>query len=124
MPIAICSEKVPAAVGPYSQGMHSGGLIFTSGQLPIDSVSGTIPASVEEQARISLENVKAVLEKAGSSMIRVIKTTVFLSDMNNFAAVNAVYAGFFSEPFPARSCVEVTRLPKDVLVEIEVIAEK
>ncbi len=123
MPTIICSEHVPAAVGPYSQAMQSGGFIFTSGQLPIEAATGTIPDSVEKQARVSLDNVKAVLEKAGSSMRRVVKTTVFLSDMADFAVVNAVYAEYFSEPFPARSCVEVARLPKDVLVEIEVIAE-
>lgn len=124
MPDTVNTDKAPAAVGPYSQGMTSGNLVFTSGQLPIVPATGTMPETIEEQAETSLENLKAVLETAGSSMHRVIKTTVFLSDMANFAAVNAIYATYFSEPFPARSCVQVARLPKDALVEIEAIAEK
>lgn len=100
-----------------------GNLIVTSGQLPIDMATGAFPATIEEQTRASLENVKAILEAAGSSMGRVLKTTVFLKDMNDFVAMNSVYAGFFPEGlFPARSAVQVARLPKDALVEIEAIA--
>ena len=120
----IDTKKAPAAIGPYSQGIQAGSLIITSGQLPIDPATGAFPATIEEQTRQSLTNCKAVLEAAGAAMENVIKTTVFLSDMNNFGAMNEVYATFFSEgAFPARSAVEVARLPKDALVEIEVIAE-
>lgn len=112
------------AVGPYSHGAEFGNLVITSGQLPIDAATGEIPATAAEQARVSLENVKKTLEEAGSSMKNVMKTTVFVSDLNNFAAINEVYASFFSAPFPARSCVEVARLPKDVFVEIEALALK
>jgi 2-iminobutanoate/2-iminopropanoate deaminase len=120
----IKTDKAPAAIGPYSQGTALGGLVFTSGQLPIVVETGVMPDTIEEQAKASLENVKAILEAAGSSMNKVLKTTVFLSDMNNFAAFNAVYSTYFAEPFPARSCVQVARLPKDALVEIEAIAER
>lgn len=120
----IKTDKAPAAIGPYSQGTVLGGLVFTSGQLPIVVETGVMPDTIEEQAKASLENVKAILEAAGSSMNKVLKTTVFLSDMNNFAAFNAVYSTYFAEPFPARSCVQVARLPKDALVEIEAIAER
>ncbi|WP_174409472.1 RidA family protein [Desulfovibrio psychrotolerans] len=124
MSAPVRTDKAPAAIGPYSQGMISTGLVFTSGQLGIDPATGQMPGTVEEQARLALENLKAVLEEAGTSMGRVVKTTVFLSDMNNFAAVNAVYTAYFAEPFPARSCVEVARLPKDALVEVEAVAER
>lgn len=124
MPTPIKTEKAPAAVGPYSQGMISGNLVFVSGQLPIVAETGRMSENIKEQARASLENVKAVLEAAGSSMDRVIKTTVFLNNIEDFAAVNEVYASYFGEPFPARSCCEVSCLPKDALVEIEVMAEK
>ena len=121
----IHTENAPVAVGPYSQAIAYGGLIITSGQLPIDPSTGCFPETVEEQTRQSLLNVKAILESAGSGMDKVIKTTVFLSDMNNFAAMNSIYATFFAEgAYPARSAVEVARLPKDALVEIEVIARK
>lgn len=121
---AINSKHVPEAVGPYSHGAEFGNLVFTSGQLPIDAETGQIPATAAEQARVSLENVRKTLEEAGSSMKNVMKTTVFVSDLENFAAINEVYASYFSEPFPARSCVEVARLPKDVFVEIEAMAWK
>ena len=117
----IATEKAPAAIGPYSQGIRAGSLIITSGQLPIDMATGAFPATIEEQTRKSLENCKAVLEASGATMENVIKTTVFLSDMNNFAAMNGVYATFFAGDYPARSAVEVARLPKDALVEIECI---
>ncbi|MDT3843186.1 MAG: RidA family protein [Bacillota bacterium] len=122
MKTPICTEKAPAAIGPYSQGIKAGNLIITSGQLPIDISTGAFPNGIEAQTRQSLENCKAVLEKAGASMNDVIKTTVFLSDMNHFAAMNGVYASFFEGDCPARSAVEVARLPKDALVEIECIA--
>ena len=113
----IATEKAPAAIGPYSQGIRAGSLIITSGQLPIDMATGAFPATIEEQTRKSLENCKAVLEASGATMENVIKTTVFLSDMNNFAAMNGVYATFFAGDYPARSAVEVARLPKDALVD-------
>lgn len=118
----IHSEKAPAAIGPYSQGIRAAGLVITSGQLPIDPATGTLPAGVEAQTRQSLENCKSVLAAAGLSMDHVIKTTVFLSDMNYFSAMNDVYAAFFRGVCPARSAVQVARLPKDALVEIECIA--
>ena len=122
MKTVISTEKAPAAIGPYSQGIQAGSLIITSGQLPIDPATGAFPETVEEQTRQSLENCKAVLAAAGAAMGNVIKTTVFLSDMNNFAAMNGVYATFFEGACPARSAVEVARLPKYALVEIECIA--
>lgn len=119
------TDQAPAAIGPYSQGIITGNLIITSGQLPLNPATGIFPEGIEKQTKQSLENVKAILEKAGSSMDAVIKTTVFLSDMNNFAAMNEVYATFFKEgSYPSRSAVEVARLPKDALVEVEVIAKK
>ena len=118
----IHTEKAPAAIGPYSQGIQAGNLIITSGQLPINPATGAFPETIEEQTRQSLENCKAVLAASGAGMENVIKTTVFLSDMNNFAAMNGVYATFFEGACPARSAVEVARLPKDALVEIECIA--
>ena len=120
----IATEKAPSAIGPYSQGVKANGMVFTSGQLPIDVATGAFVAGgIAEQTRQSILNVKAILEKAGSSLDKVIKTTVFLSDMNNFAEMNKVYSELFgTEKHPARSAVQVTRLPKDALVEIEVIA--
>ena len=122
----INTEKAPAAIGPYSQAIDSGtGLIFVSGQLPIDPATGAFPeGGVKEQTRQSLTNAKAILEAAGLSLANVVKTTVFLADMGDFAAMNEVYATFFSEPFPARSAVAVKTLPKNALVEIECIAAK
>lgn len=117
------TANAPAAIGPYAQAVRTGDLIITSGQLPIDPATGAFPDGVQAQTRQSLTNVKAILEEAGLTMDSVIKTTVFLSDMNNFGAMNEVYATFFTEgSYPARSAVEVARLPKDALVEIEVIA--
>lgn len=120
----ISTTQAPGAIGPYSQGVQIGDLIFTSGQLGLNPTTGQFPISVEEQTDQSLRNVQAILEAAGSGLDQVIKTTVFLKDMNDFAKVNEVYSSFFSEPYPARSAVEVARLPKDGLVEIEVIALK
>lgn len=117
------TANAPAAIGPYAQAVRTGDLIITSGQLPIDPATGAFPDGVQAQTRQSLNNVKAILERAGVGMDNVVKTTVFLSDMNNFGAMNEVYATFFTEgSYPARSAVEVARLPKDALVEIEVIA--
>ena len=119
----ISTTSAPAAIGPYSQGVATTGLVITSGQLGLDPATGAFPeGGIAEQTRQSLENVKAVLEAAGSGMDKVIKTTVFLKDMNDFAAMNAVYAEYFGEGYPARSAIEVARLPKDGLVEIEAIA--
>lgn len=120
----ISTVAAPAAIGPYAQGVCIGNLIYTSGQLPIDVATGVMPESIEEQTKNSLTNVKAILEAAGSGMDRVVKTTVFLKDMNDFAAMNGVYQTFFTAGnFPARSAVQVARLPKDALVEIEAVAE-
>ena len=119
----INTERAPAAIGRYAQAVAVDGLVITSGQLPIDPSTGSFPEGIAEQTRQSLTNVKAILAEAGVGMDRVIKTTVFLSDMNNFGAMNEVYATFFGEGgYPARSAVEVARLPKAALVEIAVIA--
>ena len=120
----IASENAPAAIGPYSQAIKVGGLLFVSGQLPIDMATGVFPADIKEQTKASLTTAGTILEQAGSSLHMAVKTTVFLSDMNNFGAMNEVYASFFPNGgYPARSAVQVARLPKDALVEIEVIAE-
>lgn len=119
----ISTDLAPAAIGPYAQAVAIDGLVITSGQLPINPATGAFPEGIAEQTKQSLENVKAILAEAGTGMDRIVKTTVFLSDMNNFGAMNEVYATFFGEGgYPARSAVEVARLPKDALVEIEVIA--
>ena len=119
----ISTPKAPAAIGPYSQAIRVGNLIYTSGQIPINPATGQfVEGGIKEQTRQSLTNVKAILEEAGTSMVNVVKTTVFMADMNDFADMNAVYAEFFTEPFPARSAVAVKTLPKGALVEIEVIA--
>ena len=119
----ISTLLAPAAIGPYSQAIRVGNLVYTSGQLPIDPATGAFPeGGITAQTRQSLLNVQAILAEAGLSMNDVVKTTVFLADMNDFAAMNAVYADFFSEPFPARSAVAVKTLPKGAQVEIEVIA--
>ncbi|PAB59909.1 RidA family protein [Anaeromicrobium sediminis] len=119
---AVSTNKAPGAIGPYSQGVKFGNMIITSGQLPINPETGEMPETIKEQTRQSLENVKAILEEAGTSMDKVVKTTVFLNDMNDFAQMNEVYGEFFSGTYPSRSAVEVARVPKDALVEIEAIA--
>ena len=126
MKTIVSTKNAPSAIGPYSQGIAAGSMVFTSGQLGLDPATGDFaPGGIEAQTRQSLTNVKAVLEAAGSGLDRVVKTTVFLKDMNDFAAMNKVYAEFFSEGgCPARSAVEVARLPKDGLVEIEAVAIK
>ena len=120
----IATEKAPAALGPYSQAIRANGMIYCSGQIPINPATGAIEAqTIEAQTAQAITNLKNVLEKAGSSLAKVVKTTVFIKNMNDFAALNKVYAELFGDTKPARSCVEVARLPKDVLVEIECIAE-
>ena len=119
---AVSTNKAPGAIGPYSQGVKFGNMIITSGQLPMNPETGEMPETIKEQTRQSLENVKAILEEAGTSMDKVVKTTVFLNDMNDFAQMNEVYGEFFSGTYPSRSAVEVARVPKDALVEIEAIA--
>jgi len=117
------NKKTPSAIGPYSPALKVGNLIFASGQLPIDPKTGEmIEGDIEARTRMVLENLKAVLEPYSISMENVVKTTIFLKDMNNFARVNKVYGEYFKEKFPARSCVEVSRLPKDAEIEIEAIA--
>lgn len=118
----IHTEKAPAAIGPYSQGIRLGDLVFTSGQIPVDPASGSIPQGIEAQTHQACKNVAAVLEEGGSSLEKVIKTTCFLADMGDFAPFNAVYETYFTRK-PARSCVAVRELPKGVLCEIEVIAQ-
>ena len=121
----ISTPKAPAAIGPYSQAIRVGNLVYTSGQIPINPATGSfVEGGIKEQTRQSLTNVKAILEEAGTSMANVVKTTVFLADMNDFAEVNSIYAEFFSEPYPARSAVAVKTLPKGALIEIEVVACK
>jgi len=112
----------PGAIGPYSQAVQIGDFIYTSGQIPVNSTTGEIPEGIENQTQQSLENIQAILVEAGLTMENIVKMTVFLKDMNHFNQVNEVYASFFKEPYPARSAVEVARLPKDVLIEIEAIA--
>lgn len=119
----IQTKNAPEAIGPYSQAVFFGNLVITSGQLPINPETGTFPEGITDQTRQSLNNVKAILEEVGLTMDSVVKTTVFLKDMKDFVAMNNVYAEFFTEGnYPARSAIEVSRLPKDALVEIEVIA--
>lgn len=119
----IYTEKAPAAIGPYSQGMVAGNLVFTSGQIPVDPQTGLIPEGIEAQAHRSCQNVSAVLQAAGSGLDKVIKTTCFLADMADFALFNSIYEDYFISK-PARSCVAAKALPKGVLCEIEAIAEK
>jgi 2-iminobutanoate/2-iminopropanoate deaminase len=118
----ISAAGAPGAIGPYSQAIVSGNLLFCSGQLPINAATGEMPGDIKAQTRQSLENVKAILEEAGTSMANVLKTTVFLADMSLFGPMNEVYAEFFNEPYPARCAFAVKELPKQALVEIEVIA--
>lgn len=119
----VSTEKAPAAIGPYSQAIVTDNLIYTSGQIPVNPETGAIDSGdIEGQARQALENLRNVLEAAGSSLCKVIKVTVFIKNMNDFSKVNEIYSGYFQNPYPARSCVEVARLPKDVLIEIEAVA--
>lgn len=120
----IRTDKAPAAIGPYSQAIETEQMVFTSGIIPVVPETGEIPEGSVAQARQAFTNLNNLLQAAGTSMDRVIKTTVFIKEMNDFAAINEVYAEFFPDPYPARSCVEVARLPKDVMLEIEAVAEK
>ena len=119
---SIHTDQAPAAIGPYSQAQRVGGFVFVSGQIPVDPASGAIPAGVEAQAEQVFRNLAAILRAAGTDISSTVKTTLFIQNMADFAAVNAIYARHFSEPYPARSCVEVAKLPKDVLLECEAIA--
>lgn len=121
---AIATTKAPGAIGPYSQAIDAGAFVFISGQIPVNPETGNIPEGITAQTAQSISNIKAILAEAGLSVDNVVKTTVFLADMGDFAAMNAVYAENFTAPFPARSAVAVKELPKQVLVEIEVIATK
>lgn len=121
----ITAAGAPAAIGPYSQAIEVNGFVYASGQLPIDPATGSFPeGGVQAQTRQSLKNVKAILEEAGLSLSNVVKTTVYLADMGDFAAMNEIYAEYFSQPYPARSAVAVKALPKGALVEVEVIAAR
>jgi 2-iminobutanoate/2-iminopropanoate deaminase len=121
---AIHTDKAPKALGPYSQAIDGGDAVFLSGQIGIDPASGKFVEGVEAQARQALKNIGNVLAEAGLSLENVVKTTIFLTDIGDFAAVNAVYASFFAEPYPARSCLQVMALPGGALVEIEVLARR
>lgn len=118
------TKNAPGAIGPYSQAVGYAGLVFVSGQLPIEPKTGEIAAGIEAQTRQVLENVKGVLEAAGSSTEKVLKTTIYLKDMSQFGQVNAIYGEYFQDKAPARACIEVARLPKDVEIEMEAIAAK
>ena len=120
----ISTDKAPAAIGPYSQAIEVNGMVFTSGVIPVDPQTGVIPATIEEQANQAFSNLKNLIEASGATIDKVIKTTVFIKEMNDFGKINEIYATYFKEPFPARSCVEVARLPKDVMLEVEAIAVK
>ena len=121
---AITSDKAPAAIGPYSQAIEINGMVYTSGVIPVNPETGTVPEDVQDQARQALTSLSHLLDAAGTSLENVVKTTVFIKDMNDFAKINEVYSTFFTGTFPAHSCVEVARLPKDVLLEIEAVAVK
>ncbi len=120
----VCTDKAPAAIGPYSQAIEVNGMVFTSGVIPVDPATGNIPEGSSAQADQVMRNMQNLLEAAGTSMENVVKTTVFIKEMADFGAINEVYAKYFPEPYPSRSCVEVARLPKDVMLEMEVIATK
>lgn len=118
----ISTKNSPAAIGPYNQGIVAGGFLFTSGQLPIHPVTGVVPSTVEEQTKLVLENLKAIIEAAGSNLEKVVRCTVYLQDMNDFDTMNKIYASYFPKNPPARVCVEVSRMAKNALVEIDAIA--
>ncbi|HIV55507.1 MAG TPA: RidA family protein [Candidatus Anaerobiospirillum stercoravium] len=120
----ISSVNAPKAIGPYSSAIKVGNMLFVSGQIPVNPATGEVPADIAQQAHQSLRNLKALVEEAGLSLADVVKTTVFLADINDFAAINEVYASYFAQPFPTRSCVAVKDLPKGVGIEIECIAVK
>jgi 2-iminobutanoate/2-iminopropanoate deaminase len=120
----IKTENAPAAIGPYSQAIEVNGMVYTSGIIGVDPATGTPAEGIEAQADRAMTSLENILKEAGSGIDKVVKTTVFIKDMNDFAKVNEVYARHFKEPYPARSCVEVARLPKDLLIEIEAVAAK
>lgn len=120
----ISTKKAPAAIGPYSQAIEVNGMVYTSGVIPADPQTGEIPQKIEEQARLAMTNLANLLQAAGTSMDQVIKTTVFIKEMDDFGTINGIYQEFFTSDYPARSCVEAARLPKDVLLEIEAVAVK
>lgn len=120
----ISTDKAPAAIGPYSQAIEVNGMVFTSGVIPVNPQTGVIPATIEEQANQAFSNLRNLIEASGATIDKVIKTTVFIKEMDDFGKINEIYAQYFKEPFPARSCVEVARLPKDVMLEVEAIVAK
>jgi 2-iminobutanoate/2-iminopropanoate deaminase len=120
----IATDKAPAAIGPYSQAIEVNGMVYTSGIIPVVPATGEIPEGSVAQAKQAFTNLTHLLEAAGTGIEQVVKTTVFIKEMNDFGAINEVYQEFFKEPYPSRSCVEVARLPKDVMLEIEAIATK
>ena len=120
----ISTDKAPGAIGPYSQAIEVNGMVFTSGVIPLDPATGVIPEGVEAQATQAFTNLTNLVEASGAAMSQVVKTTVFIKEMNDFGKINEIYAKFFKEPYPSRSCVEVARLPKDVLLEVEAIVAK
>ncbi len=119
----IKTNLAPEAIGPYSQAIEVNGMLYTSGQIPVNPETGVIPESVEAQANQVFTNLKNLIASAGGSIDNTVKTTVFIKNMSDFSKINEIYANYFTEPFPARSCVEVARLPKDVLLEVEAIVE-
>ena len=119
----IKTNNVPSAIGPYSQAIVTNNMVFTSGQIPVNPLTGEIPDNIEEQTHQVFVNLKNLLEASGTSIDKVVKTSVFLQEMKDFAVVNKIYETYFKEPYPARSCIEVSKLPKNVLIEVEVIAE-
>lgn len=120
----ISTDKAPAAIGPYSQAIEVNGMVYTSGVIPVVPETGEIPEGSAAQAKQAFTNLTNLLAAAGTSTANVVKTTVFIKEMNDFGAINEVYSAFFEAPYPARSCVEVARLPKDVMIEIEAVAVK
>lgn len=120
----IQTDKAPEAIGPYSQAIEAGGMVYVSGQIPIDPQAGKIKEGIEQQTHQVMENLQAILREAGLDFEDVVKFTIFLSSMDDFAVVNELYASYLSKPYPARATVEVSRLPKDVLIEMDVIAAK
>ncbi len=120
----ISTDKAPAAIGPYSQAIEVNGMVFTSGVIPVNPATGEIASTIEEQADQAFSNLRNLIEAAGASIDKVVKTTVFIKEMDDFGKINKIYAEYFKEPYPARSCVEVARLPKDVMLEVEAIVAK
>ena len=124
MQIVISTDKAPSAIGPYSQAIEINHMVYTSGAIPVNPATGEIPEGVEAQANQAFSNLCALVVESGSKVENIVKTTVFIKEMNDFGKINEIYKTYFKEPFPARSCVEVARLPKDVLLEIEAISWK